>query len=160
MKLLTFVGFLLAAFMYSTPINAQKEVKQEEIKLPSSGNISYLTEKEAIAPFRIVTRKPGNYFIRLEDLETKKTVQTIFVKGGETIQIDVPLGTYIFKYAVGNKWYGEELLFGDETKFYKADDTFDFKIIGDQISGYVIELYKQVSGNLEEESISPDEFKR
>ncbi len=43
------------------------------------------------------------------------------------IEIKVPLGSYIVKYAVGEKWYGEKYLFGPETRYNKADEKFVFE---------------------------------
>lgn len=149
-------------FLYLTTFqshNAQDR-DQEELPMPPNGTITCLTENETTAPLRIVASNSGNYYIRIENIVTKKTIQTIFVRSGETIEVEVPLGSYIIKYAVGEKWYGENYLFGSSTSYYKADEIFNFHLEGEQVLGYLIRLRKQISGNLREQAIPPDEFQR
>ena len=62
-----------------------------------------------------------------------------FIRGGDTFDTEVPLGTYSIKYAAGRTWYGPQCLFGVETIFKKADYTFEFQQQGNEISGYRIE---------------------
>ncbi len=96
--------------------------------------------------------------MKLCDYYSGKDVLSIFVHGGIDIELDVPLGTYTIKYASGTRWYGDAHLFGPETGYSKADSSFDFRIIGNQISGYTLTLYKVINGNLQTSSISPDDF--
>lgn len=83
---------------------------------------------------------------------------SFFVRAGETANVDVPLGEYTLYYATGETWYGPELVFGDETIYYKADETFDFYEEGGYINGWTVELYLQFDGNLSTDTIDPDEF--
>jgi len=83
---------------------------------------------------------------------------TVFVYGGQSAKIDVPLGSFELKYATGDTWYGTKDLFGPNTACSKADKRFDFKRTGNQVSGHSVELYLQVDGNLETAPISLSEF--
>ena len=74
------------------------------------------------------------------------------------MEVEVPLGTYEVRYASGESWYGYEYLFGPGTSYSKADKTFTFKVVGNQISGFTITLYKVSHGNLHTSTISPTEF--
>ena len=80
---------------------------------------------------------------------------TIFIRNGETASdMDVPTGTYELRYASGDSWYGETDLFGPSTSYSKAESFFTFG----NGSGYTVELYKQVNGNLHTNSIDKDDF--
>ncbi len=74
------------------------------------------------------------------------------------MEFDVPLGSYELKYATGKTWYGLDYLFGPNTSYYKADDVFRFSKTGDGVSGWTVELFQQVGGNLETKKISEDDF--
>lgn len=123
------------------------------------GVILLNTKEEAIAPFQIKTSPGDNYYVKLVDKVTNKTIVGIFVKGGQTLDVDVPLGTYKMRYASGQVWQGLENLFGEETTRYSAsNDIFNFNIVGDQVSGYTVELIKQAGGNLETHQIDAQQF--
>lgn len=129
-----------------------------ELSLPRNGQVKYFTRKSRVAPLQIFTRSTENYYVKLEDIYNGNTILTVFIRAGQSINIDVPLGAYYMKYAAGDKWYGEEYLFGQYTSYSKASSIFYFEIQGNQYSGYTVELYKQVGGNLNVNEISPSEF--
>ena len=108
----------------------------------------------------IATRSGGgHYFVKLRTVGTRELVAEVFVREGQQASIKVPLGTYELTYATGRTWYGRKGdFFGPETRYAKADDTFTFRVDGNQILGYTIELYLQSYGNLETESMSAREF--
>jgi curved DNA-binding protein CbpA len=144
---------------FNKPIPELKiEFNEPELPFPKNGTVIYNTRKKAIAPLKIITRYSDNYYLKLEDKFSKETVVTIFIEGGKSAEIDIPLGTYYLKYAVGKKWYGEKFHFGPYTSYYKAMDEFIFEIQGEQVLGYTLELYKQPGGNLREEIISVNDF--
>jgi len=62
--------------------------------LPQDGEIKSFTDRECLAPFEIKAAAGSNYLVKLADDATRAAVLTIFVRGGSTIQVDVPLGTY------------------------------------------------------------------
>jgi hypothetical protein len=97
----------------------------------------------------------GNYYIKLVETNNRSQPITAFVRDGQTAsKLHIPAGTYELKYATGKSWYGEELLFGDDTSYSKADSTFSFG----GGSGYTVELYKQVNGNLPTSAINKNNF--
>jgi hypothetical protein len=100
----------------------------------------------------------GVIIVKLSDYYTGRAVLSVFVHGGSTVNLDVPIGTYKIKYASGEHWYGATHLFGPDTAYSKADSSFDFRVIGNQVSGYTLTLYKVVDGNLQTTPISPNEF--
>lgn len=143
------------------PIINKKEVETfqpKEVTLPQNGRVKYFTKKKPIAPLHISTKSDLNYYVKLMDNNTNTLVQTIFIRSGNSVKVRVPLGSYYVKYAMGGIWYGEEYLFGKYTTYAKADAIFDFKIIGNQVTGYTLELFRQLNGNLETEYIDESEF--
>lgn len=126
--------------------------------LPYNGKVIKFTQLEAIAPFEIKSSTGSHYLVKLADAYSDSDVLTVFVHGGSTVQIDVPLGTYIVKYAAGTKWYGYKHLFGPETSYSKADKTFRFERNGYQVTGYTITLYTVLHGNLQTLAIRPEDF--
>lgn len=127
--------------------------------LPLNGAIKRYVKDEAIAPLKITTRESGNhYFVKLVDWYTSKTVCTVFIRSGQSVSLDMPLGSYKLKYATGEQWYGTKFLFGPETAYSVADKQFDFEVRGDHVSGYTVELILQPNGNLKTNKISAEEF--
>lgn len=133
---------------------------------PESGHVFYVnptwSDDSRIAPFSIETIGTDDYYIKLVDvgnLGGEIGGIEFYIRGGDTVDIDVPLGIYQLRYASGSSWYGVDHLFGDRTSYYKADDFFDCCEDDDcMVSGWSVELYLQDNGNLKTEEISPLEF--
>jgi hypothetical protein len=86
-----------------------------------------------------------------------------YVRGGDTVTVDVPLGCYTLSYATGSVWRGTQYLFGvsgvdGETRYYKADDIFEFYADESYTYGWTVELYEQQNGNLSTTEINENEF--
>lgn len=131
---------------------------QPEQALPPHGKITWYSNGDPIAPLEIRSSRGSHYVVKLSDYDSERELLSVFVHGGSTINLDVPLGTYSIKYASGDHWYGSTHLFGPETAYYKADSSFDFRVTGNHVSGYTLTLYKVVDGNLQTTPISPNEF--
>jgi len=129
-----------------------------EQALPYSGAIRTWTTAERVAPFEIKAAQGSHYLLKLVDAYSGAPVMTVFVRSGTTVEVEVPLGTYEVRYASGDTWYGYEYLFGPETSYSKADKTFTFEVVGNQISGFTITLYKVAHGNLHTSAIRPTDF--
>jgi hypothetical protein len=125
--------------------------------IPNGAKKTYFSDK-GIAPLRIITSPGSYYFVKLVDWSSNRPVMTIFIHSGKTIDVDVPLGSYKLKYAVGETWYGEKDLFGPDTIYSQAEKKFDFKITGNQVHGYTVELILQPHGNLSTKRISAKDF--
>lgn len=92
------------------------------------------------------------------DATSDAPVLTVFVRDGDSIDIEVPLGVMKMRYAIGDTWYGDRYLFGPETTYAEADSLLTFAVQGEQVSGYTIELFLQPNGNLREREIRPDQW--
>lgn len=132
---------------------------QPVLPLPRNGALNRFSAREALAPLEIRTRgAEHNYFIKLVDSATDAPVLTVFVRGGQSVELKVPLGTVKMRYAVGSEWYGERFLFGPRTSYAQADSEFEFAVHGNQISGYTVELFLQPNGNLRERELRSDQW--
>lgn len=147
------------AFEYEeTPVEIN-ELPIPEVPRPSSGLYSQnLNGQPAIAPLEIRSQSGSDYFVKVTNQYTGEDVSTIYIRGGDTVSIEVPLGTYEIKYASGETWYGDQKLFGTQTSYSKADELFTFSDTGYQITGYTITLYQVVNGNLETITLDPSQF--
>jgi len=126
---------------------------------PENGYVIKFDYQDGVAPFAIVAPKGSkDYYVKIVDTDTNKDVLAIYVHGGDRAAVDVPLGQYEVRYAVGVGWRGVDDLFGERTRYYRADDTFVFKLEGRYYSGYTVELVKQIGGNLETDPIDEDDF--
>ncbi len=120
--------------------------------LPVSGEHQrfYPPSISASAPLKISARDATtHFFIKLEDWRTTAPVVTAFVRKGEEVVINVPLGEYRLKYASGTIWMGQETLFGPATHSRQAKLPMAFRIEGNQYRGYVLDLTPRVLGNLQ-----------
>lgn len=121
--------------------------------------IDHPYQSDSIAPFEIITGSlSGNYYVKLEEVGAATLPITMFIQGGETLEIEMPLGSFQMKYAVGDVWYGEEFLFGPETQYYLTEQIFDFTQDSEGVSGWPVELIDQAGGNLETTSVDPENW--
>lgn len=143
----------------SQPVRQQQtSFSQPQQPMPLSGSVRRFTTAKPMAPFEIKAAQGSHYLLKLVDAYTYSPVMTVFVRSGDTVEVEVPLGTYEVRYASGNIWYGYEYLFGPETSYNKADKNFSFEVIGSQIRGFTITLYKVAHGNLQTLPIKPTDF--
>lgn len=131
---------------------------EPELPLPNTGDFRDYTGRRRLAPFEIKSSTGTHYLIKLDDSRTGATVQTIFVCGGSTVEVDVPLGTYTVKYASGDKWYGYKHLFGPNTSYSKASTLFTFSSEAGKYAGHTITLYTVPNGNLHMGKINAADF--
>lgn len=125
---------------------------------PYSGEEKLYTSSARVAIFEINTSGNTNYYVKLKDAYSKKTVMTIFIHGGDSITTKVPLGSYEVVYASGKKWYGYKNLFGKKTAYNKTDQVFQFQRKYNQVNGYAITLYQVAGGNLRTLSLPKNQF--
>ena len=124
----------------------------------SPGIIFNDTGAEGLAPFTIITSAGADYYVKLVYEGTSTPAVGIFVQGGVSNEVLVPLGRYQMRYASGSTWYGMNDLFGPDTSYAKALDVLDFREEDNQYKGYTVELILQEGGNLSTEGINPGEF--
>ena len=80
-----------------------------------------------IDPVEFPAAGEGEFYKTRALLQANNFYIRLYVRGGSTAEINLPLGEYAIYYAHGSDWYGEEALFGPETAYYEFDDTFLFR---------------------------------
>lgn len=126
--------------------------------LPYTGYSNQDPLSNASSPLQIHTSHGSNYWIKITDAYSSNEIISYFIRGGDTLNVELPTGAYKIKYASGDTWYGEDSLFGTETQYAEANETFNFTFNGYQYSGYTIELIPQTSGNLSTSIIDANDF--
>jgi len=112
-----------------------------------------------LTPLKIATGSGSpNYFVMLVTRTTDAPALFLFIRSGEVLSVEVPVGEYELRYAAGETWYGEQYLFGPDTAYRRADAELNFEREGNKVAGYSIELIKQLAGNLKEININRSEF--
>jgi hypothetical protein len=94
-----------------------KEAKENlglaSMDTPETGIYQIYTNEELIAPFNIPCNSSERmYLLQFSDIESKKTVFTVFLGKNAECKIHVPEGDYIIAIAYGKEWFGDEELFG------------------------------------------------
>lgn len=142
-----------------SPLDTNEKSAPIETPPPENGKEFTYNDSSRIAPLSIVTRDSSrSFFVKLEDWNSGKPVQGIFIRPGQRATTKVPLGEYRLKYATGTVWHGEKGLFGTETSYHQADKHFSFTRNGEKISGYTVELFLQQHGNLKTSTIDKDKW--
>jgi hypothetical protein len=125
---------------------------------PENGYV-FLSSGENIAPLQISIPNYGkDFFVKLVNPYTNQSVKEFFIRSGQTVKTDVPLGTFHLKYAAGNIWIGKYNLFGLDTVYSKTNKEFSFHQLGDQVNGYTVELILRAGGNLRTSKIDSKDF--
>jgi hypothetical protein len=101
-------------------------------EFPSHETVTFLTTKEALAPFQVKTEAGANYLVKLVDPQTRKDVVRMYAVGGQSADFQVPLGDYDVLCASGVNWHGDELLFGPQTAYSKLDTVSCFTLSADE----------------------------
>ena len=151
-----------------SPPAAVDTTEKETKPAPPTGDLQPRRRRNAIAPFTVLTEGGPNYLIKMVNVNNAKDQIWIYVKGGESYSTKVPVGTYNFRAATGNEWYGREDLFGPNTHFFRlrhkngtaveAQETLQFRKERNRVLGMTISLKSVANGNLEQEAMTRSEF--
>lgn len=127
-------------------------------KPPPQGEFESSDFSPRVAPFKINTGAGFNYLVKLESAQNAFTSISFFVYGGVPFETDVPLGTYVLKYAAGKTWCGRKDLFGKNTFAKKGSTLLVFDQEADGYGGREVTLIAEVGGNFHTEYIKLSEF--
>ena len=138
----------------STNTSRVADPEPNPLPLPATGAFDTSTSSTTTAII-IKTRAGGGHtLVKIRNVGGAEVTRG-FIRGGDQHTFRLPLGTYLITMASGDNWYGEQLLFGRNTSYSKADDTFPLLQRGEQ---WTVELIPQTNGNLQERPISAGEF--
>lgn len=141
--------------------------------MPANGAVFKSPTYEKLCPFSVSVRGDEGYYVRLKymwkpesynsrHLEGKPAViiddLEFFVRPGQTVEMDVPVGVYKLYYATGEDWYGRAKLFGEETAFFTSSDLLEFYTDYTTFYGHTLELWEQVNGNFSTTEINESAF--
>lgn len=121
---------------------------------PATGVQAVYDPDDRVAPLTIKTSAGGGYFVKLAESISGKVAMTLFIVGGETLRARVPEGSFVLKYATGERWCGTVNLFGRNTAAQQAEELFIFT----EGSGYTVELIARKGGNLRTKAIDRGQF--
>ncbi len=88
---------------------------------PSSGEIFHTVFLSPSPTVPVGAIGDGYYYVKLKDHTSQKEVLSFFLHGKNTVNFNVDVGTYDLYFAHGDVWYGEDLLFGDDTEYMMAE---------------------------------------
>lgn len=143
----------------TAPTVLQTETPElKEKTAPANGRVIYSPDEDMVAPLTIHTTGDDYYCFVLTKVGSSKRYMAVFGHGGETVDVNVPIGCYQIFYATGKIWYGLDNLFGPDTQYYHCDGFFAFRDEYDTYKGWELSLYPVTNGNLDSEKISAADF--
>ena len=151
--------FVFALYTPNVDVPAQNTVPATTpalIKLarPKDGQRFLTPSFPCLSPLSIKASNSGDCYFVLADHNTGSAIMSFYVRSGSTIELDVPIGTFDIYYACGKSWYGMDSLFGPDTIYLKCESSFSFT----ENSGWSVELQPISYGNLDVDSVSPEDF--
>ena len=129
---------------------------------PEGAEMRALPRTAAInGPFVIVGPRSGmerHYAIWVQDWYTGTLVSTFYLRSGEVIEAELPLGTYRLAFAVGQGWQGHKLLFGATTTITRAEHPFVIALANRVVVGFRLILDDVAGGDIVRHPAAHDEF--
>jgi hypothetical protein len=145
----------ITLFFVVASLDTTREPEEPPLPLPRSGVISTnFSSATAVSPFEIISKGSDSFYIKVYYYGTERLAATAFLRGGESIEFDVPLGSYELRWATGKDWYGPTKHFGPKANRYKANDVFRFT----ETYGWTVELFLTTGGTLERIPIDEEDF--
>jgi hypothetical protein len=142
----------------SPPASEKKAAAQPAPVAISEGIVSASKPKERVVPLQVRAGTGSNYFVRLVNVADERDVINVLVRGGTTLRVDMPLGTYRLRFASGSTWYGEKLLFGQATSYWTAEQTVTFRKDRNVPGLVAIDLAAQKGGPMKTAPLEPNRF--
>lgn len=121
----------------TTPVSSQPEPQNGYVfeQIPFREPLATLSLRTSgsqgcyfvIDPVDFPAEGEGEFYTLRAQLHANSFFLRVYVRGGSTAELKVPLGEYDVYFARGDTWQGEEALFGEETVYYRFDDTIRLK---------------------------------
>ena len=129
--------------------------------LPQSGFFESFTKPLAMdqnPKLRIIAEAGGsNYFVKVISMNGP-VLFTAFIRSGDSFIFPMPIGTHLIKFVSGQNWYGSQLLFGQNTRFFQLKLALTFKIEGNRLLGHSLLLKSDILNSPDREEISELDF--
>ena len=141
----------------------------------TNGKMFITPSYKCVCPFTIISSSSTDYYVYLKyqkapaSTTENRTTETgsrlpyesdvaFYVKAGQQVEIDVPIGVYKLYYATGSDFYGTKLLFGEDTHYYASDDLLTFYSDTQYYNGHTITLKATYNGNFDTDPIPETQF--
>lgn len=139
---------------------------------PENGHVFLSPQYQRLCPLSVSVSDGSSYYIYLKYMRAPGNSYdsrhksgygegddlAFYIRPGETVELDVPVGVYKLYYATGDVWYGTQYKFGEDTAYFSSDDLLDFYTSYDSTYGVTLELWAQYNGNFETGEISETAF--
>lgn len=73
-----------------------------------------------------ITAAETDVCVKIKELWDPDKYKMVYIRAGDTTKIYIEDGTYTVSWATGDYWFGEDHLFGDNTKYMHINGTMDF----------------------------------
>ena len=123
--------------------------------MPANGKVFYCATTSRPSSFKVTNNGSSNYYMKFVKAGTNIKVITFFVRANSTVEIDIPAGNLELKYAYGSTWYGESKLFGENTRYAKDEEYYDFTNYSWEIA---FKPNSNIGGSMDVEPINADDF--
>jgi hypothetical protein len=127
-----------------------------EQPMPNTGHGRFNFDRaSADSRIRIRPRRElGNVVVKVENFDDRQTACWFFIRRGDMGETVIPAGRYRLKLASGEKWYGEQHLFGPEASYRAVDDPVQIAARVD----LTIDLEPTKKGTLHEADLRAEDF--
>ena len=128
---------------------------EEEMELPWDGQRIDHTLSANIAQLKVRCAAGNYYLLKLVDSGTGKLITSVFIYGGSSAVIDVPLGKFNVRYSYGQHWFGYRSGFGPKAPSVRGKELLTFEVKGAHASAYAISL---IPSTVSSESLHPEPY--
>lgn len=108
---------------------------------PKNGQIIDLPPKGLTTSFFFRTGDSDYYYFVLVSKDTGDVEMSFFLHGNQNTNMPIPLGEYEIYYASGSEWFGEEVLFGEDTHYYKMRGAYKSAWAGMEPVNQTVDLH-------------------
>ncbi|WP_295315806.1 hypothetical protein [Roseobacter sp.] len=112
----------------------------------------------AVFPLQVQSAPGADYYMTLSDAQTGEAALAAFIRGGGFFRVLVPPGTFDIAFATGQKWQGENLLFGlaPQTWRFMLENPLTFEIRDHSTrAGHIVDITGIAEGRTAQVTVTP-----
>lgn len=152
-----FIWLVIALVLFSvfkqfeTRRTQRPELTRTWADFPLTGHVRWFiapsSDPGSLAPLSITGARDvrTNVIVRLDNWDTRAPVAIIPIRGGETANIQIPLGRYRLVYSADTEWNGDAKMLGN---VQEAIEPLEFYRTGTQVIGQNVDLNGRLNGNM------------
>lgn len=142
--------FLLIVGLFLVIISLFSLFKEKDINIMSFPHNAQVFEFDETlfniqtnSPLIVETDEDYGYFIKINNVESDKTVISFFLHPNQNFELSIPIGNYRIYYGIGKEWESINTMFGKDGSYYKSNFIYIFT----EEMGYTFKIKK--NGNIE-----------